>query len=367
MSTMRRAKILYVLYSLYAGGLENGIINLINRSSEEFEHIVCCLMKRGVLANRLTPQVKIIEMDMKEGNDYFMPLRIAGMLKAEQIDIVRAFTEDPLFYSFFPATLTKRPLIYYVGGKSGGQKKRRLILERLFAKRASAVVVPSEALRKHIAWQVGVKEEKIRVISNGVDVDRFEKPVDVMRTKEELCIPQKDLVIGAVGRLVKQKDYSTFLRIAKALLQRRNDTTFVIVGDGELRLDLECTAKELGIFERVKFLGVRNDLDRIYKVMDIFMHTSRWEGMSNATLEAMACRKPVLVTDVEGMSQIIRSGVNGFVFEPGDVDGFVSIILQLSQEKIKELGDRAFLTVRDHFSIEEMVRRYEDLYREFLQ
>ena len=364
---MKPKNILYVVLSLYAGGLENGIVNLINNSSKEFKHIVCCLRNKGIFSKRLKPHVKIIEMNMSMGNDYLMPLKLARVISREDIDLIRAFTEDPLFYSFIPAmVLNRKPLIYYNGGRTFPEKKKRVLLECFLANRVSAVAVPSIELRDYMHKEIAIKKENITVIPNGIDLNRFRNNIDKKRKKETLCIPVNDIVIGTVGRLVEQKDYPTLLHIAKTVLQKKQHITFIIVGDGKLRKELENIAKENGIADKVKFLGIREDIEELYQVMDIFILTARWEGMSNVVLEAMASKKPVLATDVEGMTGVIENGINGFLFTPGDVDGFVTTILSLTQNEMSRIGENAYRKVKEIYSLENMIHTYEKLNRKLL-
>jgi len=361
---MKKINILYIVLELFAGGLENGIVNLINNSSDEFNHIICCLRQKGVFANRLKKAVKTYQLNMKYGNDYSLPCKIYKIIKDEKVDIVRAFNEEPFFYSILPARFARTPIIYYNGGRTFPEKKRRLIMEKVFGNRASRVVVPSKELKDYLASNVGIRNDLISVIHNGVDLNRFKNEINVVEKKRELRIPERDLVIGTVGRLVRQKDIPTFLMIAKRLLSDQNDITFLIAGDGDLKSDLTRLTKEYAIENKVKFLGIRDDIEEIYSVMDIFLMTARWEGMSNVLLEAMSSRKPILTTNVEGVNEIISDGEQGFILNAGDVDGFVQKILHLDYSKRIEMGEKAFKKVSKSFSIRNMVREYENLYYE---
>jgi glycosyltransferase involved in cell wall biosynthesis len=362
---MRKIKILYVVLELFAGGLENGIVNLVNNSSARIGHVICCLRRMGVFANRLPENVKVIELNMKYGNDYSLPHKLLKIIRREHIDIVRAFNEEPFFYSFLPAKVTRTPIIYYNGGRVFPEKKKRLIIERLFSNSADQVITPSDELKNYMINKVGVDKEKIKSIYNGVDLNRFIHHGDKNK-KKELNIPENHLVIGSAGRLAEQKDFPTFLIIANKLLQFNDNITFLIIGDGPLKKELQNITQNYGINDRVSFLGFRNDIHEIYQIIDIFLLTSRWEGMSNVLLEAMACRKCVVATDVEGVKQIISDGDDGFIVKVGDVDGFVDCIISLDKNKRDELGNCAYQKVKELFSLEKMIKAYEALYLKIL-
>lgn len=359
--------ILYVVFELYAGGMENGIVNLINNSNESFRNVVCCLNKKGVFSSRIKKESTIYELNKKHGNDFSLPCKIMKIIKKEKVKIVRAFNEDPYFYSFFPSKITRRPIIYYNGGRMLPEIKRRVFLERILGNKASRVIVPSQGLKKYMTSVVGLKENKMQVIHNGVDLNRFTKEVSILKKKEELQIPQDDLVIGSIGRLVPQKNIPCFLEIARQLLLLGEKATFLIIGDGKLKNDLISLATQMGLRHKVRFLGVRNDIDEIYKILDYLFLTSNWEGLSNVLLEAMANGITVISTDVEGVKEIIRNGENGFIVDVEDVDGFVNIIRQLDKQKRLLISKNAIDKIKKDFSIEKMAECYENLYLKLLK
>ena len=361
-----RIGVLYVVFELFAGGMENGIVNLVNNSSDRFRHVVCCLRKKGDFARRLKRDTRVHELCMSQGNDYSLPYRILAVTRRERIGVVRAFNEDPYFYSFLGAKMTGRPILYYNGGRVLPEKRRRLFFERTFGNCASKVIVPSRGLKEYMVTKVGIMRDLIRVIHNGVDLKRFFKPKPMSEKRVELSIPAGDLVIGTVGRLVQQKDFPCFFEVARRLLAVRQNVSFIIVGDGPLKAELTALAARMGLGEKVKFLGIRQDIEDLYAVMDLFVLTTRREGMSNVVLEAMASKKVVIASDVEGIREVIHDGEDGFILKVGDVDGFVRTILSLEKNGREEIGEKALTRVKYHFSIERMVESYENLYLEVL-
>lgn len=360
--SIKRVNILIVVLELFAGGIENGIVNLINNSSCRFQYTICCLRKKGVLEKRLNKAVNFYELKMKYGNDYSLPFKIYNIIRKEKIHLVRAFNEEPFFYSFFPSKFCCVPIIYYNGGRIFPEKKKKIIVERLFSYFADSSIVPSNDLMNYMIENIGIPEKKISVINNGVDLDRFNVFFDIIEKKRSLEILEKDLIIGTIGRLVEQKDIPTFLRIAKKILEVRSDITFLVVGDGNLKADLLQLAHDLSISHKVKFLGIRHDIEEIHNLIDIFLLTSRWEGMPNVILESMACKKTVFTTNIEGANQIIVNGENGYILQPGDVDGFVTKILSLDEKIRKKIGLNAYQQVKVNFSVDNMVKKYETLY-----
>ena len=364
---MDKITVLYVVFELYAGGMENGLVNLINNSSNRFRHVICCLNKKGIFSSRIRKTSIIYELNKKHGNDFSLPWKIVKIIKKEKVKIIRAFNEDPYFYSFIPSKVTGRPIIYYNGGRMLPEKKRRILLEKTLGNKANSVIIPSEGLKEYMNSVVGIQNKLMHVIHNGVDLNRFSKKVSILKKKRELNIPEDDLVIGTVGRLVSQKNIPCFLKVAKQLLVLNQKATFLIVGDGKLKNNLLSLATQMGLKHKVSFLGIRNDIEEIYKILDYLLLTSGWEGLSNVLLEAMANGITVISTDVEGVREVIQSGENGFIVGIEDVNGFVEIIRNLDMINRFRIGNNAINKIIKDFSIESMVENYENLYLKLLR
>ena len=142
----------------------------------------------------------------------------------------------------------------------------------------------------------------------------------------------------------------------------------VIAVDGPLRAELEACAAQLGLGDRVRFLGARTDMPRIYRALDAFVSTSRWEGLSNVLLEAMASGLPPVMTRVEGVARVITEGQDGLMVPPGDPAAAASALVRVLTEPglAARLGAAARAKVQREFSLERMVARYEALYDEVL-
>ena len=176
-----------------------------------------------------------------------------------------------------------------------------------------AIVANSRDVAAYITRTYAAPRRRIRVIYNGIDVECFHPD-----TAGAALGP-----IVSVGRLVEQKNHALFLRAAAALSREVPEARFMIVGDGPLREALERQACELGIADGVIFTGERGDIEALVRTASLFWLTSRWEGMPNVVLEAMASGVPVIATDVGGTGELVQDGVDGFVVAPNDADAFV--------------------------------------------
>jgi glycosyltransferase involved in cell wall biosynthesis len=224
--------------------------------------------------------------------------------------------------------------------------------------------VPSHDLRDYAVKVVGIPADRIRVIESGVDPSRFPIAPAPPAERERLGLPADARVIGTVGRLVPEKDHPTlfevFLRVRRAVPGAR----LLLVGDGPLRSELEERSRRLGLADSVSFLGSRGDVPALYRSMDLMVSTSRWEGLSNVLLEAMAAGVPVVATRVGGTSRVVEDGVTGFTADPGDAPLIADQAVRLLTDPslAARLREAAREKVLREFSISRMSREYESLY-----
>jgi glycosyltransferase involved in cell wall biosynthesis len=233
-------------------------------------------------------------------------------------------------------------------------------LANMLAFRCSrAIVVNSQDVAAYVTRRYRAPQDRIRVIRNGVDIERFQPSGT---PGEEIPGP-----IVSAGRLVEQKNHALFLQAAAQLTRHLASVRFVIVGDGPQRMELEEQAGILGIADRVTFAGERQDVEAVLRTASLFWLTSWWEGSPNVVLEAMACGVPVIATDVGGTRELIRSGVDGFVVSGQEATNFVrhSCTLLLDAPLRNQFA-RAARARAEEFSAARMVKALSQLYDEVL-
>lgn len=231
--------------------------------------------------------------------------------KADAIELVHAWLYIANGYTWMANCGGGRPMI--TSARNCKVQGRLSRLTNVAAFRASrAIVVNSRDVADYIARYYRAPHERIHVVYNAIDTQRFAPaPADGV-----------DRIV-TVGRLVEQKNHALFLRAAAQLARELPSVHFVIVGDGPLRPQLEAQAQQLGIGDRVCFTGERTDVETVLAGSALFWLTSRWEGLPNVVLEAMASGVPVIATDVGGTRELIQSGVDGFVVAADDAESFV--------------------------------------------
>jgi glycosyltransferase involved in cell wall biosynthesis len=238
---------------------------------------------------------------------------LAEQMAADEIDLVHSWLYIANALAWSATRLGKRKALVTSARNCKVQSRVSRVANCLAFRGSRAIVVNSHDVANYIVRHYRAPRDRIRVVYNGIDIERFHPG------------PAQTLAPGpivSVGRLVEQKNHALFLRAAAVLRQRGTAARFALVGDGPLRATLEAAARSLGVEEQVEFLGERSDVDEVLRGASQFWLTSRWEGMPNVVLEAMASGLPVLATDVGGVRELIRDGVDGFVLPPDDAVGF---------------------------------------------
>ena len=364
-------RVLHVLLSLEPGGLENGVVNVINRlDRERFASSVCCLKHAGEFARRIEdPRVDIHELHWRGGNDPRLALRLAGLLRRLRPDIVHTRNAEPFFYGFAGAKLARaQALVHSEHGRKFDDRPARFALQRWMSRHTDAIFAVSGQLKTDLVKHIGMPEASVEVLHNGVDLSRFNVAAGAgapsparAALRREWGVPESALVVGSVGRLVAVKNYALLLR---AVAAGSLDIHLVLAGEGPERTALTALAASLGIASRVHLLGHSNDVDRVLAAFDVFVLPSFSEGMSNTLLEAMAAGVPPVASEVGGNGEIVRDGVTGRLF-PSDAEPALRAGLEAlcrdGAERAR-LGAAARERVLSTFDIRQMIERYERLY-----
>jgi len=365
-------RVLHVLLSLEPGGLENGVVNVINRlDRDRFVSSVCCLKHAGEFARRIEdPRVAIHELHWRGGNDPRLALRLARLLRRTRPDIVHTRNAEPFFYGFAGAKLARaKALVHSEHGRKFDDRPARFAVQRWMSRHTDAIFAVSGQLKTDLVRHIGMPEASVEVLHNGVDLSRFnvaaraDAPSPAREAlRRDWGVPAGALVVGSVGRLVAVKNYALLLRaIASSGL---DDVHLVLAGEGPERAALTALAASLGIASRLHLLGHSNDVDRVLGAFDVFVLPSFSEGMSNTLLEAMAAGVPPVASDVGGNGEIVRDGVDGRLFPSDDEAALRACLAALCRDEAARarLATAARERVLSTFDIRQMIERYEQLY-----
>lgn len=244
----------------------------------------------------------------------------------------------------------------------------RYRIDLFFSRWNKALIVVSETI-KDILVLHGIPSNKIHTIENGVDIKKFRQistPVNNLNLKKELGIPEGVKVIGIIGRLVPLKNHEIFLYAAKEVANKRKDVCFLVAGDGPLRDRLRELTEKLGLVDRVILAGWRTDIERVMPLIDILVLCSQVEGHNIVILEAMACGKPVIGTDVRGIRSTVKNGENGLLVPAGDSVALEKAMLNLLEKpsEAEAMGRTGRRYIEERYSVDRMMADYLKLYQE---
>ena len=369
--------IAHVIYRLDVGGLENGLVNIINRIPEDrYRHVIISLTELSDFKRRIDRKdVDCIALHKRPGNDPGMYWNLWRLFRKLRPAIVHSRNVAAL-EAQLPAWLAG--VDCRIHGEHGrdvhdldGTSRKYRWIRRFYRPLVHRYVPLSRQLSDYLHNQVGVADETIRLICNGVDIDRF-RPGQQQR--RDSILPRgfanlDSIVIGSVGRLEPVKDQLTLVRAFTELCRRRPQDTclrLVLIGDGSLRRELESLVAEGGIGKWVWLAGSVDNVPQLLQVMDIFVLPSLAEGISNTILEAMACGLPVVATRVGGNEELVVEGETGFLV-PRANPGAMADALQrfIEDDSLRDRhGAAARRRVEKHFSINGMVNRYLEVYDE---
>lgn len=243
----------------------------------------------------------------------------------------------------------------------------RTIVDRALTRGTSAYFGVAEAQRRYLTEDLGYPAELIRIIRNGVDPALFDVETD-RRALHEFGWDERDPVVGIVAELSPIKDHATLLRAARIVVDQLPAARFLIIGDGGCRADLETLSAELQLTPNVHFAGVRHDIARLLRAIDVFTLSSvTVECFSIALLEAMAAARPAVCTAVGGIPEMIDDGETGYLVSPKDPQQLAARLLEVlsNPRAARRMGRAARARVEDEFSLDRSVeaaqRAFEDV------
>jgi sugar transferase (PEP-CTERM/EpsH1 system associated) len=374
-------KILHVVRSLEVGGLENGLVNLLNRlDPKRFKQIVCCLTSCGQLAERINaPDVELVELHIPATQFRFPLLRLAKLFREMSPDIVHTRGWSTVDAVFAARVARVNHIVHGEHGREHSDAKganwKRNQIRRMVGHIVDRYVIVCDFFRSWLNKSCSVRNDRIVYIPNGVDTKKFSPlcsfsdgaglQIEHARRllRQQLGLPANSLLLGTVGRLDPVKDFPTLLKGFKQITREFSNTRLAIVGDGPMRSELAHLADELGLGSSVLWLGERNDIPELLRCFDLFVQTSVFEGMSNTILEAMATGLPIVTTNTGGNPELVTSQ-NGTLFEVGNVEELRATLERyLADAALRNKhGLNSHARAVRYFDLSLMAGRYAEMY-----
>ncbi|GGB24191.1 glycosyltransferase family 4 protein [Puia dinghuensis] len=337
---------------------------LSTRRSTEYAYRHIMQMRRSKIRVIVIP----MERNIHFGKDIVSFWAIFSHLVQNQYDIVHAHSSKAGVLFRVAAWMARVPAIFYTPhcfyfqGKSGIKRAVYSAIERWMGAITDHIVVSNNERDAAMNYNIA-GSEKLLNINNAIDFEEYKSCRRKEILKRAMGLQENALVVGAVGRLVEQKDWLTYIYAAKDTIARFPEAVFLIVGEGELREYLQDTIDFLGMTDKIIITGYYAEIAEIYSVIDIYVSTSLWEGLPYVLLEAMWFRKPVVATDL-GYSDLIQERENGFLVTRKDYSLIAKRIGQLIQDQAlrQRMGEKGHQRVSRLFTFQKFVRSHEKAY-----
>lgn len=364
----------HIIYRFSVGGLENGLINLLNQMpADRYRHVIICLTDYSDFRHRLTrDDVEIIALHKRPGHDLRMMWRLFRLLRRLRPALVHTRNLAALD-AILPARLAGvRHCVHGEHGRDAmdlrGVNRTYIRLRRMLMPWIDRFVCVSQDIEQWLLNAVEVPRERVVQIYNGVDSERF-MPADARQPLPDQGSEATDhCVIGTIGRMSPEKNTLCLVRAFILLLTRhptwRNQLRLALVGDGPLREQVVAELAQADLLDRVWLPGSRNDTPDIYRGLDVFVLPSHIEGISNTILEAMASGLPVLATAVGGNPELVTEGETGSLVPDDDVEAMAERLVGYCNDVVSRQhhGQHARARVVRQFSMDSMVNNYMAVY-----
>ncbi len=379
-----KTKIAYFIGSLRLGGAEKQVVELVlGLDKSRYDIEIWCINRGGAMVEtvrRSGVAVHIFEVSLPYGKynpfsylHLFRNLwRIYRQVRKSKPDIVHGY----LFTAYIVGIVcgrwtgvpvlisSRRSLGYFKDDKPWKQR-----LENYVNKKTDVILVNSKAVWRDVLIRERHCEGKIRLIYNGVDLEKYKPVSDASEVRKELGIVTQDIVVGVVANLIHYKGHLEILDAATMLKSEFPNLRFVFVGrDGGMQKKIEGKIAALNLEEMIVLAGSRGDIEHIIPVFDVMLLASHEEGFSNVLLEGMACAKPIVATDVGGNPESVKDGETGFIIPPRNPATMAEALKKLltGAELRKRLGEAGRRRVERLFSKQKLIRSMDEFYQEIL-
>lgn len=380
-------KVLQVITELAIGGAQEHMIYLCDLLDKKRFHItvlsgIHTASKSDYREEIMKKNIKLISLPqlVREINPFFDLVVLFKMwvyIKKEKYDIVHTNSSKAGILGRVAARLAHVPVIVHtVHGwahheyMSKWRRRLYVILERIAEKQSTKIVAVSELnIKKALNDHIGHRS-KYQLIRSGIDLKKFYRmKINVDEEKRRWNIPPQEKVVGSVTRLFDEKSPGDFIRMANEVLKSNHKVSFLLIGDGPLRKEIEATIVDYKISEKVLLMGFQSDIPELLSIMDVFVLTSITEGSPRVLPQAMVMGVPIVATRVGGVPETVKDGVNGFLVPPKDFHALAQRTLQLIENPslAKRMGEAGKKMVYPEFCVKEMVKKTEELYEDLFK
>lgn len=369
-------KVLHLISGGDTGGAKTHIFTLMKGLSEKVDAKIICFIKDTFYDEARELGFNIEVFEQRKRSDLSVVTRLSDEVKKGKYDIVHAHGARANFIAMFLKNKISVPMVttihsdYKLDFKDNFYKNLIYTsLNKMALKKFDHYICVSDNFKDMLVNR-GFDEKKIHVLYNGIDTS---ESIDII-PKETFLEKHKilyngEFIVGIAARLDRVKDHETFIRAAKKVLDENTDVIFLIAGDGDERVHLEDTVRDLKIEDKVYFLNFVKDKYSFFNAIDVNVLTSLSESFPYVILEAALIGVSTISTRVGGIPEIVKDDETGYLFDVGDSTSLSKYILDLysDREKLEALGNNVREDVKKHYSHEAMGEKQFEIYQEILQ
>lgn len=373
-----KKRILFGLEASSGGALKHLTYLVKNLNKERFSITIILSNSRsdydeGLVAQLENTTARILNIPMSRNirllSDFIVFRTLHRHIKAINYDIVHAHSSKAGALFRLAAWFNNIQLIvytphcFYFQSKRGFKRFIFTLTEKLLSRFCHAIIVSNHERNVALAHKIAHRSKLIN-INNAINFDEYTQYKDIQNIKKQWEIPNSHFVVGAVGRLVPQKDWLTLIKAAIAITNSRDDVCFIIAGSGHMKDQIQKEIELYNLQSKVKLLGHIPDISKVYSIIDLFVSTSLWEGLPYAYLEAGYFKKPVIATGTYDHTPFNEE--LGFNIVPiKKHNQLANSILKLinNKQKAKSLGENSYMHITEKYSFSRFIKKHELLYQ----
>jgi glycosyltransferase involved in cell wall biosynthesis len=366
-------KILITIRQGKIGGGESHVLDLVKHLDRtQYEPIVLSFTD-GPMINTLTEWgVKTHVIYTERPFNFLVWKKVYRFFVEEGVELVHAHGTRANSNVFWAAKKLKLPIIYTVHGWSFHQDQNFFLRtmreagEWFLIKQSKLTICVSKSNLKDGQERVGLTRSTI--INYGIDLDKFDPNKKYANLKQELNVAPDETLVGYIARITIQKDPHTLIMAIAEILKNTSKIKFLVIGNGDLKESTLALAKKLNVESHITFQDFRQDTPNVLSGIDIYCLPSLWEGLPIGLLEAMAMRKAVVATPVDGTKEAVVDQFSGVLVPHQSPTDLANAIIHLHENKnlITQYGESAHQTVEQRFEVKRMVQEVEKIYESFL-
>jgi glycosyltransferase involved in cell wall biosynthesis len=370
-SKLKKLSISYLVPSLNYGGSETLLLTFLKYLDKtKFVPEVHSFYDNGKLVSEFRENgITVFEWNAPR-RDPVTFLRMLRFMRRRKYDILHTHIFDwqgrvIALFAGIPVIITTYHLVSDWDLTGNFVRYLKVKLDSLTSRLNDKIIVVGEDVKRSAIQKGKIPAEKIVTVQNGIDVNAFCDSSDGEGIRSELGLNDRRIII-AIGRLVEQKGHTWLIEAANILRKDYPDISVLIVGEGDLKDTLESQIRDNGLEGTVKLLGARRDIQKLLAISELYVMPSLFEGLPITLLEAMAAGKPIVATEVDGIRNVLRNGIEGLIIPPKESEGLAGAISDLLSDRhlAESLAQSSLKKVREDFNIQDHVKRIEEIYLE---